>query len=204
MKTRACEACRSNKTKCDGGPTCSLCAKRGVGCIFSPPKTRRGNNNGAGPGEKEKNVSANDPILNNNPATGGPPEDEEMDDAPISQSSSDKRQWGSALPPCPLMNAGMSDSTKEYMLSCYECYLALFHHRWRIIHAATFRFEEQHCKVMGSVVMIGAWLRNQDNDRQYAQIVHHQLVEDFIELLVCSSSLFYLLVPHLGPFNSCT
>ncbi|KAH7037091.1 uncharacterized protein B0I36DRAFT_61654 [Microdochium trichocladiopsis] len=34
-KTRACDACRANKTRCSGnGPQCTLCTKRGVECTF--------------------------------------------------------------------------------------------------------------------------------------------------------------------------
>lgn len=35
-KTRACDACRANKTRCSGaGPQCNLCTKRGVECVYS-------------------------------------------------------------------------------------------------------------------------------------------------------------------------
>lgn len=30
----SCDACRANKTKCSGGPPCSLCTRRGVNCTF--------------------------------------------------------------------------------------------------------------------------------------------------------------------------
>ncbi|KEY70509.1 hypothetical protein S7711_02676, partial [Stachybotrys chartarum IBT 7711] len=32
---RACDACHANKTKCDGGVQCSLCAKRRIECSFT-------------------------------------------------------------------------------------------------------------------------------------------------------------------------
>lgn len=58
---KACDTCHANKTKCDGGPQCSLCAKRGVACTYgrrdaasasaSPPKSRaRFSPPGSGPG----------------------------------------------------------------------------------------------------------------------------------------------------------
>lgn len=34
-RTRACDACHANKTKCDGGPQCSLCKRRGIDCVYS-------------------------------------------------------------------------------------------------------------------------------------------------------------------------
>lgn len=30
----SCDACRTNKTKCSGGPPCSLCTRRGINCTF--------------------------------------------------------------------------------------------------------------------------------------------------------------------------
>ncbi|KAI9155487.1 Transcription factor 1 [Paramyrothecium foliicola] len=32
---RACDACHSNKTKCDGGAQCTLCTKRGISCTYN-------------------------------------------------------------------------------------------------------------------------------------------------------------------------
>ncbi|KJZ71056.1 hypothetical protein HIM_09556 [Hirsutella minnesotensis 3608] len=48
---KACDTCHANKTKCDGGPQCSLCAKRGVACTF-------GRRDGSSPLKKSASVSA--------------------------------------------------------------------------------------------------------------------------------------------------
>lgn len=34
-RTKACDACHANKTKCDGGEQCSLCRRRGTACHYS-------------------------------------------------------------------------------------------------------------------------------------------------------------------------
>jgi hypothetical protein len=40
---RACEQCRSKKSKCDGGiPTCSTCRGLGINCSYGAPPKRRG------------------------------------------------------------------------------------------------------------------------------------------------------------------
>ncbi|TPX18601.1 uncharacterized protein E0L32_002458 [Thyridium curvatum] len=58
-RSRACDACHANKTKCDGGDTCTLCSKRGIACTYS-----RGRESEKLPASEAQNGQKNDGQVN--------------------------------------------------------------------------------------------------------------------------------------------
>ncbi|XP_044716227.1 fungal specific transcription factor domain-containing protein [Hirsutella rhossiliensis] len=58
---KACDTCHANKTKCDGGPQCSLCAKRGVACTYGRRDAAAAGATGSSPPTKRVRISPTGP-----------------------------------------------------------------------------------------------------------------------------------------------
>jgi hypothetical protein len=78
-----------------------------------------------------------------------------------------------------------SDSAADPFSALYlDLYYSYFHHRWPILHRASFDQEKCRPDVVLSKKMIGAWLTGRPEPRKYAINIHDGLVARLLPRLV--------------------
>lgn len=159
-KRRACDACRLNKTKCDGGVQCSLCAKRSISCTFELATTARPLlfvTGTAVRGDNDTGVSSRPPsqlrppvLAPESTAQDAPPNnprpllDMSMEVLPQDAAGAQPAQLGismildgiSASPTkSSLAELKAPDAVQIWFTTCCRSYLEHFHHHWAVLHA---------------------------------------------------------------------
>jgi hypothetical protein len=80
-----------------------------------------------------------------------------------------------------------SDGDADPFSALYlDLYYSYFHHRWPILHRASFDQEKCRPDVVSSMKMIGAWLTGRPESRKYAVDIHDGLVARLLPRLVSS------------------
>lgn len=80
--------------------------------------------------------------------------------------------------------------TKETFQRYRALYFAHFHDRWPIIHSPTHEEEEDAPELLiPSILMIGGWIDDTANSRDWALKVHHHLVEHILPRLCQSNAI---------------
>jgi hypothetical protein len=80
-----------------------------------------------------------------------------------------------------------SDGDADPFSALYlDLYYSYFHHRWPILHRASFDQEKCRPDVVSSMKMIGAWLTGRPESRKYAVDIHDGLVARLLTRLVSS------------------
>ncbi|KAI8656524.1 Zn(2)-C6 fungal-type domain-containing protein [Fusarium sp. Ph1] len=187
---RACDACHANKTKCDGGIQCTLCAKRGISCTYklvskssSDGKTSKSNaspsNSPTSPspaaaiGFREAFASA---AANMRTTLLSSPKEDEV--------TAGLKRIAGELASREISIDGstrMSSADKDWMEASSKEFFERFHDSWPILHAPSF-FPMDHALVVSvSVVMISSWLKNPDGMAEAVLRLHEVLMERFFE-----------------------
>ncbi|KAF5021797.1 hypothetical protein F66182_6172 [Fusarium sp. NRRL 66182] len=188
---RACDACHANKTKCDGGAKCTLCAKRGISCTYN-----HASKSSSGSKSPSSDVAASE----SRAASRSTARDFEYREAvasvavnitPVIPQSSPREEVIVGLkrlanslrtreividsePPIPALD-------QSWMQANFGEYFGRFHDIWPILHAPTCVQLEDPLAVSLSVVMISCWLKNPDEFGEAALEVHAALMEQFFQ-----------------------
>ncbi|RMJ11407.1 hypothetical protein CDV36_008941 [Fusarium kuroshium] len=187
---RACDACHANKTKCDGGIQCTLCAKRGISCTYK--LVSKGSSDGK---TSRKNTSPS-----NSPTSDTPVREIGFREA-FASAAANMRTTLQSSPKEDEVTAGlkritaelvsretsidgttrMSTADKDWMEANSKVFFERFHDTWPILHAPSF-FPMDHALVVSvSVVMISSWLKNPDGMDEPVLRLHEVLMERFFE-----------------------
>ncbi|RSM13267.1 hypothetical protein CDV31_005971 [Fusarium ambrosium] len=187
---RACDACHANKTKCDGGIQCTLCAKRGISCTYK--LVSKGSSDGK---TSRKNTSPS-----NSPTSDTPVREIGFREA-FASAAANMRTTLQSSPKEDEVTAGlkritaelvsretsidgttrMSTPDKDWMEANSKVFFERFHDTWPILHAPSF-FPMDHALVVSvSVVMISSWLKNPDGMDEPVLRLHEVLMERFFE-----------------------
>ncbi|KAI1050653.1 hypothetical protein LB506_002106 [Fusarium annulatum] len=91
----------------------------------------------------------------------------------------------SASPPrsAPLHVKDASASEKQWIEEIFQSYTNHFHHRWHIITAATYEFNEKPFDNAASIMMIGCYFSSKQNSNRVFIDLHCKLVDQYIQLL---------------------
>ncbi|KAF5674606.1 hypothetical protein FDENT_10000 [Fusarium denticulatum] len=91
----------------------------------------------------------------------------------------------SASPPraAPLHVKDTSASEKQWIEETFQSYADHFHHRWHIITAATYEFNDKPFDNAASVIMIGCYFSEKQNSNNVCIDIHHKLVDQYTQLL---------------------
>lgn len=201
---RACDTCHANKTKCDGGPQCSLCMKRGVTCTYgrrdgsSPATQLRGSPRSQGSPAELATGSApvSPPFTDPDLASSGAPVS--LPAAELSGSASSEhegfttksalqsilRAVASRSGKAPDAATQPSAVPKSWLVACVESYFGNFHDRWPILHAPSLDETTDSVALIASVVMINSWLHYDRGLREVIMEIHNHLVEQSFRQLV--------------------
>ncbi|RSL64605.1 hypothetical protein CEP53_004020 [Fusarium sp. AF-6] len=187
---RACDACHANKTKCDGGIQCTLCAKRGISCTYK--LVSKGSSDGK---TSRKNTSPS-----NSPTSDTPVREIGFREA-FASAAANMRTTLQSSPKEDEVTAGlkritaelvsreisidgttrMSTADKDWMEANSRVFFERFHDTWPILHAPSF-FPMDHALVVSvSVVMISSWLKNPDGMDEPVLRLHEVLMDRFFE-----------------------
>lgn len=92
----------------------------------------------------------------------------------------------SASPPrtAPMQDRQSSEELTQWLASCFKSYKAHFHHRWHIITAPTYDFDEKSYGNASSVTMIGSYFLDPEGSRNSVLAIHNKLVDNYFQLLV--------------------
>ncbi|KAL2671278.1 hypothetical protein Neosp_013858 [[Neocosmospora] mangrovei] len=204
---RACDACHANKTKCDGGIQCTLCAKRGISCTYklvskssSDGKTSKSNaspsNSPTSPspaaaiGFREAFAAA---AANMRTTLQSSPKEDEV--------TAGLKRIAGELASREISIDGstrMSSADKDWMEASSKEFFDRFHDSWPILHAPSF-FPMDHALVVSvSVVMISSWLKNPDGMAEPVLRLHEVLMERFFEWIHMSSEFIFQAHSSLG------
>ncbi|RSL68296.1 hypothetical protein CEP54_002859 [Fusarium duplospermum] len=186
---RACDACHANKTKCDGGIQCSLCAKRGISCTYK--LVSKGSSDGK---TSKRNTSPS-----NSPTSDTPVREIGFREA-FASAAANMRTTLQSSPKEDEVTAGlkriagefasretsidttrMSSADKDWMEANSKIFFERFHDTWPILHAPSFCPMEHALVVPASVVMISSWLKNPDGMDEPVLRLHEVLMERFFE-----------------------
>ncbi|CAM1508856.1 Fc.00g025950.m01.CDS01 [Cosmosporella sp. VM-42] len=203
----SCDACRTNKTKCSGGPSCSLCTRRGILCslnqdVSKPVHTSSDQDGEAVSDSQEASTlgsslteavrgaekgarSANLDFFSN------------LTIVPTQRRPrADFQPIGAGMEGIYEMLVAGHSSLNEVLQESHElkawvaksgaAYLQYFHIRWPVLHAPTLEIEQDPLLLTATVCMIGAWLQGPEIsvDRFYALRVHEFLLQRFLQDIV--------------------
>lgn len=80
-----------------------------------------------------------------------------------------------------------SDELNIWISACVQQYFDSFHERWTVIHAPSFDVKSDDAFKVGTVLIIGAWLRDHDNLGELIIDIHNRLVHRLLFLIVSAS-----------------
>ncbi|PNY25464.1 Uncharacterized protein TCAP_04596 [Tolypocladium capitatum] len=190
---RACDTCHANKTKCDGGPQCSLCTKRGATCTYG----RRDRNSSPAKQLSSAPRAGDSPAAHATPSPFTEP-DIVSSGAPVSLQAAELSRNASSEPEVfatksalqSILGAVASSSgkapnpatqpsavPKSWLTACVESYLGSFHDRWPILHGPSVDATTDSVALVASVVMINSWLHHDRSLREVIMEIHNHLVE---------------------------
>lgn len=76
------------------------------------------------------------------------------------------------------------DELRAWISACVQQYFGTFHERWTVLHAPSFDEKADDAFKVGTVVIIGAWLRDRDNLRDIILDIHNRLLHRLLSLIV--------------------
>ncbi|KAH7244590.1 uncharacterized protein BKA55DRAFT_574142 [Fusarium redolens] len=120
-----------------------------------------------------------------------PPSISHVDPGPEPESSDDAanlkmmlRELSSSLSTSTtLHNRDSSNAFNQWLRDCFSSYVDHFHHRWHIITAPTYNFNEKSYDNATSVVVIGCYLLQKAHLKSIILEIHIQLVNRYLQLL---------------------
>ncbi|KAF7561538.1 hypothetical protein G7046_g2602 [Stylonectria norvegica] len=196
---RACDACHSNKTKCDGGTQCSLCVKRNISCTYNFAHTNRDNVVTAPAALDAPAV----PVLESLELLA-------LNVAPIAETGEgdaslvaglearSERSLEDRTPSVEILrivdnlvsgavplaeHCELNEAQQAKFEETMESYFRRFHDCWPIIHAPTFLVDGHSVVLIVSVFMIGVWLENNDDTTESCLKIHISLMDLFFKEL---------------------
>ncbi|GJN84041.1 hypothetical protein PLIIFM63780_007594 [Purpureocillium lilacinum] len=203
---RACDTCHANKTRCDGGKQCSLCAKRGVDCTYGrretasvstqPSRTGSGSRSpvdrvGLTSASASTSATVSPPSTASDPVA--PPSGPFSLAAPEAAHGNGSHHEGfttrSALQAILRAAAARCSVTaptqlpspltvpESWLTACTESYLSTFHNRWPIVHGPSFDQATDPVLLVASIVMINSWLHYDRGLKELTMRIHDLLVE---------------------------
>lgn len=164
-RVRACDACHTSKTKCDGGSQCSLCIKRNIPCTYCLAESTKFFSANA---KAAARVPAN--LRSHAVVTGV---------SQITQLVSSKSL---------IDDYEMSEDDKSWVDEILEAYFVDFHRRWPLMHAPVFHLQPPPLGTTATVVMIASWLHS-PQIRPLATTLHKLLMDKLFEDLVRTARL---------------
>ncbi|KAH7161172.1 hypothetical protein EDB81DRAFT_866684 [Dactylonectria macrodidyma] len=190
---RACDACRANKTTCDRGTQCTLCAKRGIDCTYKFVSTNRG---GCQSPTRDVTSSASTALPQHAPRHIGireafTPAATSMG-TEVSQSPGEDTLAGRLAQIANKLlsreisveeDPKVSSQDNEWMEANSNEFFGRFNDAWPIIHGPLFFRNDGSFIVSISVVMISSWLENPDDFSELALLIHESLMEQFFRWL---------------------
>ncbi|PHH82272.1 hypothetical protein CDD82_6521 [Ophiocordyceps australis] len=182
---RACDTCHANKTKCDGGPQCSLCAKRGVTCTY---------------GRRDGNAVPRKPSLDRHPKPVSPPlVDFTLSPATVTPVPASQLATPSFCPKMAIQSVLRAVATrvghplatpappsavpKSWLTASVESFFTTFHERWPILHAPSLDETTDSVAIVASIIMINSWLHHHRSSSELLMEIHHLLVESSFKKL---------------------
>ena len=199
---RACDACHENKTRCDGGERCSLCAKRGIACTFDRDADgRRDTESGDADGGHVADVSATTQRMTPDVGRPGPalqdvsPHQQESSgfESPTAEHRRSEREIQAARAGLKCVKDAVSAQIegrqppdarppghelliKPWLSSRVDVFFGRFHERWPIVHAPVFDQRTDSALLVGTVLMIASWQRDHECLREDILSIHERLI----------------------------
>jgi hypothetical protein len=65
-----------------------------------------------------------------------------------------------------------SEAFEVWLSQCTEAYFGYFHERWPVLHAPVFNWRRASSRLIGTVAIIGTWLRDGHRDRDIIMRAH--------------------------------
>lgn len=197
---RACDACHANKTKCDGGPQCSLCLKRNIECTYKlVDASIRGSLTPtvAGNESDEIHVATGEengdfPMINESETDQGvSPDNINVQGRPQLRPDEfaikilTRLTKDAANSSVPLeADYEITPTEEEWLTSNTKKYFTRFHETWPIVHSVTFYCEPRSFASLATVTMIALWLEDPEQLTEAAIRLHKTLMTRFLEELV--------------------
>lgn len=191
---KACSACHTSKTKCDGNSRCARCTRKDIECVYEQQEGEQP----PAPQPNESVVSRDlDSLKRSPPIPLEPPSanlatQQALD--PLKESPGQMGvQWvlssrvENTIPCKLLQDDGPSLITESALAGYMELYFKYFHHRWPIIHAPT--YESDGTTILtSSMWMMGAWLYGSAESQEIAVVKHKDIMSQISSRLVCLSN----------------
>lgn len=185
--TRACDYCRSRKSKCNGKNPCNACFERRIQCSLAPD-------------------------LNGSRRQSPPNSPEEQLGSIRADSASPSPEFFPAEEFISLRNTEAIENSPSGFLPLVEAYFEKFHPKWPFLHPATFTPDREPPFLLQSVIMMGLWVTGDSTSKQTAKDIHQKLSTTIYEQRVscrfhlAPSTLLFLytnadLIGNLGPFD---
>ncbi|KAM5352754.1 hypothetical protein ACJ41O_005476 [Fusarium nematophilum] len=182
---RACDACHANKTKCDGGPTCSLCSKRGINCTYKLVSKNGGGDTRA----KAPSSSPGSLIVTQELDLGDAFTAVVIPPSVVEISSEDELTTRLNRLADKLASREISidedfqpsHADREWMEANADEYFGRFHDSWPFLHAPSFFDAAHSVPVSISVVMISVWLKHPEELSAPVLRIHEILMDRFFE-----------------------
>lgn len=74
---------------------------------------------------------------------------------------------------------------KNWSAACIDAYFGRFHDRWPVLHAPTFEKEVQSARLRSTVLLIGSWLRHENEGNNHLIFdIHSLLVKRLLDEMV--------------------
>lgn len=176
---KACDVCRSRKSRCDGNVPCRTCSEKGLSCNYTHGRPRN-----ALQSQSESERSTPQPFENTEdlPTPRALAQPEPLQSDPITDLSFATEGM--------LLDASMLIPT-DFSLDGHawanfpnlgdirrhiEGYWALFHPKWLFLHKASFRPEQEPPFLLLSMVMTSLWLSGDDASRIVAMDLNRRLM----------------------------
>lgn len=190
---RACDACHANKTKCDGGIQCTLCAKRGISCTYKlvsksgsdgkRSKSTASRSNSSTSPTPTSSLGFRDAFASAAASLAASLRQRPKEDKVTAGLKRIANELSSRETPIDGSHR-MSSSDKDWMEASSEEFFERFHETWPILHGPSFYPMDHALVVSASVVMISSWLKNPDGMAETALRLHEVLMERFFEWIV--------------------
>ncbi|EED22804.1 C6 and C2H2 transcription factor, putative [Talaromyces stipitatus ATCC 10500] len=144
---RACNYCRSRRSRCDGKVPCETCLGKGIQCSFARSSPR------------PKVEQQRSPTISTTPGTLGEP----------------NYQYTAYASSNLIRNSDSIERSPCRMLPYIQAYFEKFHPNWPFLHRATFDVDREPTLLVQSVVMMGLWLTGENNAQLAAMDLHSEL-----------------------------
>ncbi|KAL2827998.1 hypothetical protein BDW59DRAFT_143631 [Aspergillus cavernicola] len=148
--TRACNYCRSRRSRCNGRAPCEACLNREIQCSLVRSSQRHG---------IERQES---PTVNTATRTSGQPNYQHT-------------PYASSTRLGPVHDSDLTEKSPARNLPYIQAYFEKFHPHWPFLHRATFDPDHEPAFLLQSVIMMGLWVIGDENSQRAAMSLHGNL-----------------------------